>query len=197
MAITYEVDRASVEYVKMRLGAMGHKAPQVLRVAINRTAKQARRELSDETRREYTIKNKYFNQSAKIFNATNQNLEATIKISGGPLDLTEYKVKPGTPSIGSHRPDVYSANVKIATGFKKLIRPSDNQKAFVAQFSSGHKAVAERVGKERLPLRTLKGPSVPSIVGNENTVYGKVKPVIQEQLQHNIDMQIKRVLDGK
>lgn len=71
-----------------------------------------------------------------------------------------------------------------------------NIKAFVAKFSSGHASVAQRRGSARLPLKVLFSNSIPKMLGNEKRVYGIVRPTIEQNLQENVDKQVRKILEA-
>ena len=54
-----------------------------------------------------------------------------------------------------------------------------------------HGKIYQRVGKERKPIKKLKSNSIPKMIGNEEKVYGVVKPSIDRNLQHYVEQQIE------
>ena len=69
-------------------------------------------------------------------------------------------------------------------------------KAFVSKFGSGHASVVQRRGSSRLPIKVLFSNSIPKMIGNEKRVYGIVEPTIQQNLQANIDKQVRKILEA-
>ena len=57
-------------------------------------------------------------------------------------------------------------------------------------------SVAQRLTEKRLHIKELYSNSIPIMIGNEDRVYGVVKPNIQDNLQRNIEYQIRKVLGG-
>ena len=94
--IQIEYDRNMLAKIERRLGRMKSEAPKVLKNAINQTAKQARKDLAAEAQKTYVVKSGRFNKAMKIKNATAGSLEATIKATGAPMELKDYKVSPAT-----------------------------------------------------------------------------------------------------
>lgn len=174
------------DYVVKRLGTFKDKAPKVMCKSINDTAKWARRELAQEAKKTYTVKQGRFNKNMKIENARYSNLEATIKSEGAPMKLAEYKYSAGKKTT--------KAQVKLSGGLKALEK--GGIKAFVTSFASGHVAVAQRRGPERLPIKELYSNSIPVMIGNEKEVYGIVEPEIEEKLMQSIEKHIQKVLEG-
>lgn len=192
--ITYEYDRNTLAKVEKKLGSMKSEAPKALKNAINQTAKQARKDLATEAQKTYVVKSGRFNKAMNIKNATQSSMEATIKATGAPMELKDYKVSPATARTGANRPDLTKAKVLKAGSMKGLQK--GNIKAFVAKFSSGHVSVAQRRGSARLPLKVLFSNSIPKMLGNEKRVYGVVRPTIEENLQENVNKQVRKILEA-
>lgn len=192
--ITYEYDQNTLAKVEKKLGSLKSEAPKALKNAINQTAKQARKGLATEAQKTYVVKSGRFNKAMTIKNATQSSLEATIKATGAPMELKDYKVSPATARTGTNRPDLTKAKVLKAGSMKGLQK--GNIKAFVAKFSSGHASVAQRRGSARLPLKVLFSNSIPKMLGNEKRVYGIVRPTIEQNLQENVDKQVRKILEA-
>lgn len=192
--ITYEYDQNTLAKVEKKLGSLKSEAPKALKNAINQTAKQARKDLATEAQKTYVVKSGRFNKAMTIKNATQSSLEATIKATGAPMELKDYKVSPATARTGANRPDLTKAKVLKAGSMKGLQK--GNIKAFVAKFSSGHASVAQRRGSARLPFKVLFSNSIPKMLGNEKRVYGIVRPTIEQNLQENVDKQVRKILEA-
>lgn len=192
--ITYEYDQNMLAKVEKKLGSLKSEAPKALKNAINQTAKQARKDLAKEAQKTYVVKSGRFNKAMTIKNATQSSLEATIKATGAPMELKDYKVSPATVQTGPNRPDLTKAKVLKAGSMKGLQK--GDIKAFVAKFASGHASVAQRRGRSRLPLKVLYSNSIPKMLGNEKRVYGVVRPNISKNLQENVDKQVRKILEA-
>lgn len=192
--ITYEFDPNTLARVERKLGSLKSEAPKALKNAINQTAKAARKDLAEEAQKTYVVKSGRFNKAMTIKNATQGNLEATIKATGAPMELKDFKVSPATAQTGSKRPSITKAKVLASGSLKGLEK--GGIKAFVTKFGSGHASVAQRRGSSRLPLKVLFSNSIPKMIGNEKRVYGIVEPTIQENLQANIDKQVRKILEA-
>ena len=164
--ITYEFDPNTLAKVERKLGSLKSEAPKALKNAINQTAKAARKALAEET----------------------------IKATGAPMELKDFKVSPATARTGSKRPSITKAKVLASGSLKGLEK--GGIKAFVTKFGSGHASVAQRRGSSRLPLKVLFSNSIPKMIGNEKRVYGIVEPTIQQNLQANIDKQVRKILEA-
>ncbi len=192
--IQIEYDRNMLAKIERRLGRMKSEAPKVLKNAINQTAKQARKDLATEAQKTYVVKSGRFNKAMKIKNATAGSLEATIKATGAPMELKDYKVSPATARTGGKRPSITKAKV-LAAGSMKGLQKGDI-KAFVTKFTSDHASVAQRRGASRLPVKVLFSNSIPKMLGNERRVYGIVRPSIEQHLRENVEKQVRKVLEA-
>ena len=64
----------------------------------------------------------------------------------------------------------------------------------MAKFASGHIGVMRRIGKERLPIKQLYGPSVPQMAG-EPGVKEVVVAGAEERFGKRLDHETKRLLN--
>lgn len=185
--IEFEFDQKTVQQVEKKLGDMKKKTPQVMKDALNKTAKQARTDLRRKAQETYTVKAGKFNKAMTIKNATAGNLTAIIETSGSPLKIIDYQVK-------MNKAGEVKARI-LKTGGLKLLQKG-GIKAFKAEMKNGHKGIFQRKGSERLPIKELYSNSIPVMIGNEKRVYGIVEPKIRDHLKKNIEGQISRVLGG-
>lgn len=183
MSVTYEVDRATLQEVEARLGALKSKAPTVISRALNKTATSARVDLAARAQAAYTVKSGGFKKDMEIKKATRGNLVATIKSQGKPLSIVKFHTT-AAKKAGA------KANIVNGGGLKPLIR--DGIKAFKGP--NGH--IYQRRGKPRLPIKRLSSNSIPKMIGSEEHVYGVVRPKIESDLQHYMDQQIEMLVGG-
>ncbi|MCI8717296.1 MAG: hypothetical protein HFH64_03920 [Lachnospiraceae bacterium] len=192
--IEINYDENMLAQVERKLGQMKSEAPKALKNAINQTAKQARKDLAIEAQKTYTVKTGRFNKAMKIKNATPTRLEATIRATGKVMGLKDFKVSPAKIQTGKNRPEVVKAKVLKSRSMKPL--KMGKLKAFVTKFSSGHVAVVQRRGEERTPIKTFSTNSIPVMLKNERRVYGVVKPHIMQNLKQNVEIQVRKILEG-
>lgn len=199
--IEIKVDKNQINKVQNTLHSMQMKSPEVLKKAINETAKQARKELSQKAQQTYALKTRGFNSSMKIKGATVSKLEANIITKGEALEIGKFKASPFKYTTGKNRPSYIKAKVLSSSNMKALIK--SDVKAFVSKFRNGHVAIVQRVpGKvmesnpKKTFLKKLLSPSIPQMIGNEREVYGSVEPKIQTLLQENIQRELIRVMGG-
>lgn len=183
---------------------MQNQAPSVLKNAINQTAKQARKDLASEAQKKYTIKNAGFNRAMRLKVASVSNMEAVITASGAPIPLKNFRV---SKAGGRVRAQVLKSGglKELEVGGRKafvnnIARKGQTRKRDTAKGGKGtqvkHMSVAQRLTEKRLHIKELYSNSIPIMIGNEDRVYGVVKPNIQDNLQRNIEYQIRKVLGG-
>ena len=165
-------------------------APNILKNAINSTARKVRKQLVKDAKGEYAIKDtKALKDESrggpKVLTATTANMSAAIRSRGPMQDIMAFMTRPNTKTGAA------AAQVLASGGMKPL--EMGDLKAFVTKFASGHVAIVQRKGTERLPVKKLLSPAVPFMLGNE-TVRGKAEVLAYEILQDEIDKRIQKVL---
>ena len=165
-------------------------APNILKNAINSTARKVRKQLVKDAKGEYAIKDtKALKDESlggpKVLTATTANMSAAIRSRGPMQDIMAFMTRPNTKTGAA------AAQVLASGGMKPL--EMDGLKAFVTKFASGHEAIVQRKGADRLPIKKLLSPAVPFMLGNE-TVREKAEALAYEALQGEIDKRIQKVL---
>lgn len=194
--ITYEWDHDDLRYVERKLGDMKRYAPRALRDAVNKTAVAARLRLLRVAQERYTVKAGGFNSRAVISRASVANPTATIRVRGRTLTLPRYKFT--SPKSG------VKAEVLKGTGLKTVVGDR-NIKAFLSKVNSGGKTkvktsqILQRTGKERYPIKVLRGPSVPKqiemVYDGRRITSTPLKQEIELLYRKNLDQQIARYLN--
>lgn len=187
--IEVQVDEYMLRAVELKLKSLYQKAPRALKNALNATAREAKKDLAKKAQEQYTIKSAKFKKNIKQKNATLAKPEAILNVNGKMNQLESFQTRKNTIRLGA------KARGRQDRSLKELIS-TQGGKAFMVTFNSGHTAIAQRVGAERLPLKGFYGPSDPEMVGNKD-VYGKIEPDIQKMLHKNISRQIDKILGGK
>lgn len=216
--IHFDVNMDDLVEIEAALGMVKDKSKHVLRTAINNTAKQTVNLLVDEAKAQYLInKPTGVRKTMTLDKATIGRLYAVVRSNGKTSELYDFSVKPRayTPKArpaGGHKGNVVRLNAAGQLEFGSITKsgrftnPRDPHKAFVVMYSSGHVSVAQRVpgtkrgtpradhpeGEEA--IKNLRAVSIPKMLGNEQTVFGIVKPKVYDLLQKNIQAQINRYL---
>lgn len=175
-----QVERAELLLRNIRGGAN-----KVLSRVINRSIQTARASMVREVREEYTAKAKAIRSTISVDKATSSKPEAQIKSIGSPLPMRDFKITPKTPN-GRRRTPI---RVSVKRGGQTAING-----AFVVR-TGGSINVFERVGKRRLPITKLFGPSVPQMIGNHNVVT-RIAESAEKTAEKRLDHEIDRILAG-
>lgn len=201
--IMIESDSTEIRKMLEKLGNQ-KTAGQALQKALNETAKQARELLGNKAQETYTVKQAGFNETMKIKKATPGRLEASIRTEGEPLELTNFEVSDGGGTIrvrvlksGGLKP---LKKGRLTSFVNNVARAGQVRKKSSKKGKKGsavrHYAVAQRLGKERLEIKTFYGNSIPVMLGNEKRVYGVTEPYITGHLQENLRKYISQALGG-
>ena len=138
-------------------------APNVLKNALNSTARKVRRQIIKDSKGRYALKEKKALQSeSKILSASASTAAAAKVLNSGTMKPLE------------------------AGGLK----------AFITTFRSGHTAIVQRRGAERLPVKKLLSPAVPHMMGNEE-VRAEAEALAYETLQREIGKRIEQLTGAK
>lgn len=203
--------RRSIQNIERQLGDMEKEASNVLKKAINDTAKQAQSSLAKKAKESYTVKISGFKRYMKIKKASKSVPVATITATGQPIPLVHFKFSPAKPDPNPEKVTQIKVKVLKKGGFKKLVGKSKYKSPFFNNIAKRgqvrnrdtkkgkkgsaviHKAFAQREGKKRLGIHELYSVSVPQMIKSEH-VYGKIEPEICENLEKNIQKHIEKVI---
>lgn len=193
--LEFELDEVTLKNVENRLGEMKSKAPDVLKKAVNKTAKDARKDLAEKAQETYTIKTGGFNRQMRIQNATVASMTATIRATGASTKMKEFKTYGGK---GGAQLSVLINRMNGRKTFGAGSRYFVNKISKKGQSGSGHVGVAKFYGggepPSRLHIKERYSISIPGMIGNERDVYGVVKPDIENNLKKNVELYASKVL---
>ena len=144
---------ASIEKMVQRLDNLQKMVdtPKVVAAAINSAARSTKNKIVKDTKERYATANDsvYSSSSAlKVDAATGGDLTATLHSSGSMQEIMDFDSKPNSGTSAA------AAHVLSSSGMKSL--EHNGLKAFLVQFSSGHKAIVQRVPGETSPRRALQ-----------------------------------------
>lgn len=182
---TVNVDSELLDDVRGRLGDLSNKAPQAISRALNRAMTNIASNVSKEVRTEYVIKAADIKETLEKSKSTRTNLSAIVKSRGNLIPLDRFKVSPRKVTPKRKTP--------IKIGVKK--NGTKNLKgAFVGDIH-GIK-VFKRVGRKRLPIDRLFGPSVPQMIGNDE-IRERINTEGKRTFDTRLEHEITRILQGQ
>lgn len=195
------LDPVSVRVVRNLLGNLKNKTPSALKNAVNMTARRIKKKLPDYAKERYIVKASAMKKKIALKKAASaSSLGSIISVKGKPLQLIYFQTRKNGKKTAA------KARGKIDRSLKEIISSETGAKAFITEIDNGtdengnarrgHKAIVQRLTKNRYPLVTFAGPTNPEMLGNSET-FKNIEPDIQEELSKNIIKQIQRIRGGK
>lgn len=193
--IKIEVNEADIRWAQKKLRGMESKAPRVLKNAINRTAKKAKKSLMEGAQGRYTVKNAGFNSRIKIYNATNTKLSASVYARDRTLTLTRFHTTSPKSGIRSE--------VLKGSGLKEIVRRKNDAgenteiRAFKAKGGKPAGLIVQRETAARYPLKVLRSMSVPKMLEmvyrGKGGVSAAMEPKIKRTFRDEVEKQIAKL----
>lgn len=172
--ILIEVDEA-LEYTRKCLGDLQKKAPMAVRTAINKTAREAKKQDERITKQTYTAKSDI--HALQFTKATTGNLTAILKDKGANISMSHFTHYAGKRGI--------SAIINTKHG-RKTVGKYGNKAFF-------WNTIFVREGKSRLPIEKMASISSPVMHGNDGT-WGTIEDDVRTKLYENLNKEIERIL---
>lgn len=153
--------------------------------ALNRVGRGTVTEADRGIREEYTAKRADIRKDLTITKADPGHLQ--ISLLGGirPLALPKFQVRATRP-----KPIQGTVSVKVRVKKGGALKPI--QTAFQATMRSGHVGIFRRVGRPRLPILELKGPSVKAMASNEKVI-GRIRARADREFEPEFKRNLERM----
>ncbi len=161
-----------IDFERMSLAELRRKFdPEIVnradRIAIGRTAKKIRTQISKDVRKVYNVKARDVSSTVKLPNRSKGSLEQRILLyTGGHIPLAKFDAKPR--AVRSRRGPRRGVTVRVR---------KDSGRKLVGKRSGFHGAGFLAKGKvmaRKTPARTshrgLYGPAIPQMVANESVI---------------------------
>ena len=161
--ITIEID--GLDTVARALGDLQGRSPQALKVAVNQTAREARKLMIAAAKARYVVNAagaRHLNDLKQKKKASNTDLTATLFVSKMRNDLGYFENDPTAAYTGgdvfTHSPSFYKARVLASSSLKPLPGKGNLSKGFLMEFQSGHIGMVQRViGSRSKNTETARG----------------------------------------
>lgn len=150
--------------------------------AINRTVTTTRKEISKAVRERYIIRAADVKRALSLEKARKQSPRRVITASGAPLGLDKFRLR--KRKRGPMRVQI------LRDGKAQPVKG-----LFTKRFPGGYEGPMHRRQKARYPLATPFGPSVPAMVGKEETLekfVPKAEKTLNERFLHEISWRISK-----
>lgn len=180
-----DIDASDLVQTTEELRALRRKIPKAFSSALNRTIQGVRTEAVKKVRETYDIKAGDVRQTIRLTKSTPATTQADMVSRGSNIPLIKFKTKPSKPP--KKQPRVLKASVKRSGG-----RPIPG--AFVTKVGS-HIGVLKRIGRARLPIRELYGPSVPAML-DEDGVSEYIQEQAKTRLEERFAHEVNRLIGG-
>ena len=161
-------------------------AEKAMARAINRAIEGARVAAVKDIRVRYNVKARDVRQTMTLRRAKPSDLSASVTSIGRKLPLFAFAPRPSKPGTGGKGRSHLTVSVRKG-------RRTKHRRAWVGTFGS-RLQVAMRVGKKRRPIRVLKGPAIPQMLGVPDVI-AEVERVATERLDQRIDHEIRVLLE--
>lgn len=179
----------NLQKVELALIGQPDKVNQVLARAVNRAVTNVKSNISKKVKDEYEIKSADVKNSLKITKASFRSPVAVVRSTGHKIDLAKFKLNPKKPDPGKKPRPVYQVKVKKTEGYKTVPR------GFLA-YAKGSVGFFQRDGSARFPITRLMGPSIPEMIGRQDTV-AYIEDEAQKMLQARLEHELQRVLGAR
>jgi len=176
--VEIKVDDVKLRKVERMLRGFPKAVPKVMSRGINRTITSAKTETARKIAAEISLKVSDVKKTIYIKKASYSRWLAQLGISGSRIPLKMFKARQTKKGVS------YKIGAK-----RKFIKS-----AFFATMSSGHIGVFKRLGKFRLPIAELFGPSLGIVFEESGTIANDVTGSAYKMLGKNIDDQVQLVL---
>lgn len=182
--IKISIDGRTLGQAQLVLGDSSKQMRIAVSRTINDTLKYARQQISLAIKDEYTAQAKALKAGMPMKKAKNNSLYGDLRVKGSPVPLGSFKLDAkGTKKIKMMRAKV-----------KKRSRLWPVEGLFVRQSArSEYKGAMMRMKSTAYPLRIPYGPSVPQMVGSEETlerIVPRVQKHLDKRLDHHVNHQI-------
>jgi hypothetical protein len=148
---TITVGLEGLDSVERALGDLKSKTPQAAKVAVNQTAKQARKRMIAAAKARYVVNAagaRHLKDLEQKKKATNSSLSATLYIEKMHNDLGYFENIPSTVYMGTnvrHAPEYVKARVLAQHSPRELTGKGSLSKGFLLRFKSGHIGMVQRI----------------------------------------------------
>lgn len=225
--VTYDAGNLTItleglDTVERALGDLKKKTPAAAKVAINATAREARKLMVAQAKARYAVNaagRKHLKDLVQRKKATNASLSAELHIASMRNDLGYFDTYPKKPLSGGNWKKApkngFKARVLKSEPRKTLTGKGKLSKGFLVKFDSRHVGMVERVeGTNALEKSTNRGGDVkesrwrtwdgrvekvqtlgsPSATAMHNTIWPEVEPSVEEYLHNRLNEQVQKVL---
>ena len=221
--ITYDAGNLTItleglEDVTNALGDLKSKTPAAAKVAINATAREARKLMIARAKARYAVNaagERHLKDLVQRRKATNGSLTAELHIAKMRNDLGYFQHSPTRTFTGREvkfAPEFVRGHVLKSTAMEPLTGSGNLSKGFLVHFASGHTGMVQRVeGSESDHKTTARGfrrwtnsqgqveklqtMGSPSATAMHNTIWPEVEEDVEQFLSDRLQTQVEKVIE--
>lgn len=173
-------DPGRLQDIEKLLSETPQKLPKATALAINRSLEMTRTEQVRQAKSKYTIKRSDLLADLKIVKANSNTLYGSIESRGSVIGLDHFKLAPRTRNKKRVKAGVKGHSMKHIPN------------AFIA-YHDGRLGAFVRTGEKKLPIKRLKGPSAPQMLG-ETTIQEYLQGFAEEKFNMRFEHELGRLL---
>lgn len=183
MSVSIEIKSDAIDKAQKYLAGVPKGFETAMMRSLNRALYEGRTVAIRETTKQYTVKARDVRPTFKMKTAHKNNLTASLESKGARLTLSTFSHNPRTDTTGANRKQIRVA--VINSGLKPL------GSAFI------HKGrIYQRLGRTSYPIQQKFGPSVPSMLDNDEVVE-KVVEKMGESVEKRLEHETWWILEGQ
>lgn len=184
--IEIRFDEQQLQNIERILQEIPRAVPRIMRSSINRTTTSLRRDILRMTTKEYRLQQKSIQSRVKLGpRAETRRLNRRITLKSRQIGLINFAARQTSQGV--------SAGIRRGGGRKM------HRSAFIAIGLRNNRQVFQRRGRQRLPIRTLYGPSMIDIWREtlSSALLPKANQTLNRFTREGIDREIIKKMRGR
>lgn len=181
----YDSIRVTFKGDPTRFDAAPDKLRRAIQLALNTVGRRTRTRSWREIRDEINLKPSYIQNEVNFIPATPDELRVIIFARKRGVTLSQFPHRQLWRRGKNGKRVAAGVRVDVGKGWTEL-----NEGAFIAPFGPAGGLIAERLGKPRLPLEVLHGPSPSQVL---STKLDDIGAAAESDLDTEIERQLRRI----
>lgn len=192
MEVTIQIDPAQMKALGEDLRSLPGATTRALVAAVNATSRWTHTRMTRSITAQLMLKLKHLKNSVKIEQANKNKISARVFTLGSRIALFDWGVRPNKVINTRRVKTPLSYQIRRSTGRKSI------QQAFIFRHpATGNLFVMARKGRQRFPIRALKGPSITQVLLDTEEIQTVLRSGASEHLNKQIISKIDWLLGRK
>jgi hypothetical protein len=188
--MSIEVSVTNLDAVQKAFKDQPKKVGLILSRAVNRSTANVKSNMAKKARENYLVASAAVKSTIDITKATSTNPTARVRSVGKKISESKFKISPTEPRPSNPPKAGYKVQIRRDSGLKVVPH------GFLARMESGHLGMFMRASKSRFPIKELKGPAIPEMVGRKNTMQF-IEDEATKMLNSRVEHELQRELGAK